>query len=515
MRIGIYNRYWSTRGGGERYAGAMAQILSRDHQVELLGPSQVDLEDLASHLGLDLSRSRFRLLPEVSERRLAPLTAEYDLFINCTYLSRLPTRAKRSVYLVLFPQRVWPPGLVRLARRIVRAAPLRPPAVVAGEGFFPREASGLRWCGPTGWIRLEPGVFRDGQARLRFGAGPERSLGDVLLAAYAPGLSWRVEGDTLILEAEAGPVVEPVDVELRCRTFSPCETGVSPDGRRLGVNLVGLALDRRWSVLARWAEKIQGRIDAHDAEIPSRYDLLLAISEFTSRWIAKRWDQPSEVLTPPVDVSLFTVPEPSEKAKVILSVGRFFHGSHNKKHVEMLEVFRRMHDRGEIPAGWEYHLVGNLHRGRLVDLEYFADVERLAEGYPVKLLIDLDLEQLVEEYRRASIFWHAAGWGESERRQPEKFEHFGMTTCEAMSSGCIPVVIAKAGQLEIVEHGETGFLFTRADELAAITKRLIDAHGEPWTHQLMERAAASVQRFAVPLFEERLLEILREHDVLG
>jgi glycosyltransferase involved in cell wall biosynthesis len=124
------------------------------------------------------------------------------------------------------------------------------------------------------------------------------------------------------------------------------------------------------------------------------------------------------------------------------------------------------------------------------------------------------LAQLVGEYRRASIFWHAAGWGESERSWPEKLEHFGMTTCEAMSSGCIPVVIAKAGQLEIVEHGENGYLFTRADELAAITRRLIEGHGEPWTHQLMERAALSVQRFSVPRFEQRLLEILRSRDLL-
>lgn len=514
MRIGIYNRYWSTRGGGERYAGAVAEVLSRSHRVELLGPTPIDVQDLADHLGLDLSRSHFRLLPEVSERRLAPLTAEYDLFVNCTYLSRLPTRAKRSVYLVLFPQRAWPPGLVRLARRLIGAAPFRPSPVAAGEGFHPRDSSGSRWSGESARIRLEPAAFRRGQARLRFVVPPQWSLADALVAVDAPGLSWRVEGDALILERENRRVTEPVEISLRCRTFVPSELGLSADGRQLGVNLRGAAGYRPWETITRLTERVERRIDSHDADIPSGYDLLLAISEFTRKWISRRWNQPSEVLTPPVDVATFTAPPPSEKSRVILSVGRFFHGSHNKKHLEMLKVFRGMHDRGEIPEGWEYHLAGNLHRGRLADLEYFAEVERLAEGYPVKLLIDLELAQLVEEYRRASIFWHAAGWGESERSWPEKLEHFGMTTCEAMSSGCIPVVIAKAGQLEIVAHGENGYLFTRADELAAITWRLIEGHGEPWTHQLMERATLSVQRFAVPRFEQRLLEILRSRDLL-
>jgi glycosyltransferase involved in cell wall biosynthesis len=195
-------------------------------------------------------------------------------------------------------------------------------------------------------------------------------------------------------------------------------------------------------------------------------------------------------------------------------VGRFFHGSHNKKHREMIRIFRRMCERGEVPAGWEYHLVGNLHRGRLVDLEYFAELERLAEGYPVRLLVDVDLDRLVDEYHRASIFWHAAGWGESERRRPEKFEHFGLTTCEAMSSGCIPVVIAKAGQLEIVEHGTTGFLFRNSRELAEHTTKLVRGHGEGWVDELRRRASASVKRFDTNHFEKRLLQLLGDRGLL-
>ncbi|MFW6012123.1 MAG: glycosyltransferase [bacterium] len=514
MKIAIYNRYWSTRGGGERYAGAVAEILSRDHRVDLLGPEPVGLQALAGHLGLDLSRVRFRPVPPVSERKLAPISAEYDLFVNCTYLSRLPSRAGKSVYLVLFPQRTWRPGVVHLARRIAGAVPSKPSPVVPLEGFYETDEHGSLWSRETARFRVEPEAFRRGRARLRFSVPEERPLEEALTDVRSPGAQWRIEAGELVLEREAGAAAGPVAVEIECRTVVPFELGLSADRRRLGVCLLGASTHRLWGKLSRLTERVEGRIDAHDAEIPASYDLLLAISEFTQLWISRRWGLPSEVLAPPVDTATFTAPEPSGKRKVILSVGRFFHGSHNKKHLAMLRVFRRMHDRGGIPEGWEYHLAGNLHRDRLEDLEYFAELERLATGYPVKLLVDLSLDQLVEEYRRAAIFWHAAGWGESERRRPEKFEHFGLTTCEAMSSGCIPVVIANAGQLEIVEHGESGFLFTSAGELASLTRRLIEGHGEPWTRDMMERAAGAVQRFARTRFEERLWEILEAHDLV-
>lgn len=517
MKIGLYNRYWTTRGGGERYAGVMAEILSHEHRVDLLGPDPVALTGLGEHLGLDLSRASFRHLPPVSERELGPLTMEYDLFINCTYLSRLPSRARKSVYVVLFPQRPWPSALIEPARRVLDAlgrGDRKPGPLVPLEGFYETDTAGSRWTRNAVRLRVQPWAFHGDVARIRLAAPPCWSLEEAVLDVRGAVVRWTIGGGFLVVERQAGSPDEPVDLEIRCKTFVPSEIGLSDDGRSLGVCLLDHAGTRLAARLSELVRRASGRLDGHDPKIPSSYDLLLSISEFTRTWVHKRWGQPSEVLAPPVDTTTFAAPDPREKGKVILSVGRFFHGSHNKKHLEMLRVFRGMVDRGEVPDGWEYHLVGNLHRNRLVDLEYFAELERLAEGYPVKILIDLSLDRLIREYRQASIFWHAAGWGENERRQPEKFEHFGLTTCEAMSAGCIPVVIAKAGQLEIVEHGETGYLFGSAEELASLTRRLIDGHGEPWTHEIAEQARQAVRRFSREAFEERLLEIFTDHGVL-
>ena len=57
MKIAVYNRYWRTGGGAETYGAAVAQVLARhpEHTVDLLGPDDVDLTQLAERLRLDLA----------------------------------------------------------------------------------------------------------------------------------------------------------------------------------------------------------------------------------------------------------------------------------------------------------------------------------------------------------------------------------------------------------------------------------------------------------------------------
>ncbi|MBU4190339.1 MAG: glycosyltransferase, partial [Candidatus Thermoplasmatota archaeon] len=59
----------------------------------------------------------------------------------------------------------------------------------------------------------------------------------------------------------------------------------------------------------------------------------------------------------------------------------------------------------------------------------------------------------------------AAGFGVDEEKEPEKVEHFGITTVEAAAAGCVPVVIRKGGQPEIVKEGINGLLWEKEEEL--------------------------------------------------
>ena len=53
MKIGIFNRYWSTMGGGEQNAGSYAAYFARTNDVELIGTENFDV---GSRYGRSISR---------------------------------------------------------------------------------------------------------------------------------------------------------------------------------------------------------------------------------------------------------------------------------------------------------------------------------------------------------------------------------------------------------------------------------------------------------------------------
>ena len=202
-------------------------------------------------------------------------------------------------------------------------------------------------------------------------------------------------------------------------------------------------------------------------EAMDTYDAVWAISKFTQRWIKTYWQRDSILLYPPVDVEKFT---PAPKKNQILNVGRFFAGNHNKKHLEMIQAFKEMVDAGL--KDWEFHLVGGSTPGDIHE-KYLADVISEAANYPIFIHPDMPYPEMLNLYNESAIYWHASGFGEDENREPVKFEHFGITTVEGMAAGCVPVVIGKGGQPEIVRHGHNGYLWYTIGELKQFTGNLI------------------------------------------
>lgn len=232
------------------------------------------------------------------------------------------------------------------------------------------------------------------------------------------------------------------------------------------------------------------------------YQVATSISDFTRRWTRRRWEVESEVVFPPVDTRFEVVP----KEKLILSVGRFaLRGEgHTKNQAEMLAVYRELESK--LP-GWEYQTIGGLrdtdaHRAFFVSLEEQAALCRNA-----RVRAELKRDELRSLFERASIFWHAAGFGEDEERRPELAEHFGISTVEAMAAGCVPVVIRKGGQPEIVRHGVDGFLWDTLEELKAHTLKL--ATDETLRTRMSESARERSRLFSKEACVKRYSELLR------
>lgn len=100
-RIGLFNPYWNTMGGGEAHALMVAELFKKDGIVELISTSDFDLESLCIFFNLEASGFRKRIVKNMTN----DLTKEYDIFINSCYQSKLISSAEKSFYIVSFPNR--------------------------------------------------------------------------------------------------------------------------------------------------------------------------------------------------------------------------------------------------------------------------------------------------------------------------------------------------------------------------------------------------------------------------
>lgn len=200
------------------------------------------------------------------------------------------------------------------------------------------------------------------------------------------------------------------------------------------------------------------------------YDVFLSISQYTQKWVDKYWNVNSHVLYPPVKIKKNSIN--LHKENVIINIGRFFASGHNKKQDVMVKAFIEMCDKGWA-KDWKLVLVGRKHSDE-ESSSYIQYLEEIAEGYPIELRYDTSAGELQNLLDTAKIYWHATGFGEVSNTNPEKFEHFGLSTIEAAQFGTVPVVFNGGGQPEIINHAKNGFLWNTTNELMDYTKLLMD-----------------------------------------
>ncbi len=231
------------------------------------------------------------------------------------------------------------------------------------------------------------------------------------------------------------------------------------------------------------------------------YQDIICQSEYVRGWVSRYWHRDAQVINPPIDVPA-TEPDWNAKQPIVLSVGRFFTGGHEKRHDLMIKTFRELCDAGL--TGWELHLAGSVHRDG-ANAAYFEMIKQLAAGYPVVIHPDASYAELRDLYRRASIYWHAAGF-EAPPDDPALLEHFGMTTAEAMGHGVVPVAIGSGGQPEVVQDGVDGYLWSDLETLKLRTLSLIR---DPQLRQALGRQAfIDSQRFSRQRFVRQMVAAL-------
>lgn len=230
-----------------------------------------------------------------------------------------------------------------------------------------------------------------------------------------------------------------------------------------------------------------------------RINKIICNSKFVKRYIDKTFKVDSDVLYPPVDIE--ENQKKYEKENIILTVGRFTKGLNVKKQDILIDVFKKNYKKHFY--GWNLVVIGSVLSK---DQDFVSSLKEKAKTYPIKILENVSFEELKGYYQKSKIYWHATGFGEDLKKNPERAEHFGISTVEAMGYGAVPIVINAGGLPEIVEDGENGFLWNTLEELIDKSTKLIS--GDELRKSFSNRAIDRSRDFSRERFCGELRSVL-------
>ncbi len=183
----------------------------------------------------------------------------------------------------------------------------------------------------------------------------------------------------------------------------------------------------------------------------SKNQKLICNSEFTKNNVLKEYSirkDKLEILYPPVKLTTKTSEFKKQKSKnTVITLGRF---SEDKRQLEQIEIAR------ELPE-FTFYITG--FKG---DSDYYQLCENKIKNeniVNVKLLADANFEEITELMKTSEYFLHNV------RNEP-----FGISTVQALSYGCIPMVHDSGGSAEIVK--QKIFLFENKEDAIRKLKHL-------------------------------------------
>ena len=220
-------------------------------------------------------------------------------------------------------------------------------------------------------------------------------------------------------------------------------------------------------------------------------DVICANSQFTAQVVKMVWDREATVIYPPVSVNDFYSLPPSEKGDIVVHLGRI---SAEKRIEDAITAIARCETDiklvvigGLIPANMPY----------LMGLKKLVKDLRL-EGR-VEFHTNVPFKFVKDTLARAKILMSAM-----------HFEHFGISVCEGLASGCVPIVHRSGGPLEIINNGQYGFSYLTPREAAQYMDRLI---GDAALFAKMSRAAVKrAKAFDESIFRMRMMEIVEKFE---
>jgi len=204
----------------------------------------------------------------------------------------------------------------------------------------------------------------------------------------------------------------------------------------------------------------------------------IAISEFTREAMLETYPLSRDqiaVLYPPASTD-HVVPSMARE-RAVVSLARFNEDKHQLEQIELARSFP------DIP----FYLAGSTRFSGY----YERCREAAAALENVELLPNIDSHRVETLLQRAKVFLHT-----------KRYEHFGMSTVEAVTRGCIPVVHDSGGQREVVPFPE--LRFATLEEASKLLARALDGQFD----HLLPELQAHVRRFGADEFCRQLDSLL-------
>ena len=494
MKIAIYDRYWNTAGGGEKYTSQIAEVLSRFNEVILISVEDVDWKGLEAKLSVNLSRCQKIKWPNIPCWQLAPRTIEYDVFVNATYKSTLPSRAKKSILICYFPHQIIQSKLKSIYQKIknwIKKNLIEKKSAINGleiiGGTFDFEDHGGMWISENAIFNVRVSESTD---TLTLPLIKDVYCGIKEVLNNGLRVKWFITSNSLIINGDFsnGDLLNIISEGVLAGKIAN-----NDDPRIIGACLSWKEID------------LVAQISDFNDEIKNlnTYHEIISISKYTSLWIEKYWKRsPSYLIHPAVDYDITEAIPPKEK--IIISVGRYFPGHHNKKHDIILQLFIKLKDEGILSDEWKLVLIGGLDEGNENHVGYFQEIQQKSAGNSIEVYKNIDFKSLQNWYGKSQIYIHASGYMENEENSPDKFEHFGMTICEAMAAGCIPFVYGAGGQKEIIDITGIGYSYKNYAELKSSILDFLMKSNED-TYSLSCRSKESMSKFSLHMLEQKVL----------
>ncbi len=488
--VGIYDRWLHTLGGGERHAVSLAQTLTRlGFKVEVLTHRYTDLDQLKTKFGFSKINFKVKYLPELWDYELTPYTKKYDLFILSSFADIFSSKAKYSILSVFFPTKLklsFKDFLIRVVtvpifrklflfliyiqkekNQVITATNKKQSKIKLQLQFQKLAISTIE--------QLEVKSLHT-QVTKEIQVDHYHNIVNLTIFAQKPIRQW-------IVELPDNEYSKEFTLKLKNNFWN-----------KFGYFLMNLN--------KKYSERFKAGPRKFNKQELKSYNLILANSNFTQKWIKKYWQLNSEVLYPPVNTKLFSIAsnQANKKKKWIVSIGRFFVGGHSKNQLELVKAFKQFHQKHK---DWQLHLVGSVNEAQ-VHQDYYNQVVQEANHLPVKIHKNISFKELKKILTYSSIYWHASGLSIDEQKYPVMLEHFGLTVIEAMASGCVPIVVNKGGPIEIVKG--VGFTWNTIPELVVVTSKIIKS-GK--LHQYSLKARQKARDFDNKVFIQNLRKIIK------